>query len=108
MSRPMSWVPLLSACASLSLLPLTYYYLIWPAERRLLKISARKRALRLDVVEVCISDLASLKEALEGGATSIELCGSRCEGGITPSAGLIQQSVAAVRSRQCLLHVLIR
>jgi copper homeostasis protein CutC len=43
-------------------------------------------------LEVCIDNLESLQNALEGGATRIELCSSLSLGGLTPSAGLIKQA----------------
>ncbi|CCN34791.1 putative Cytoplasmic copper homeostasis protein cutC [Vibrio nigripulchritudo SO65] len=43
-------------------------------------------------LEVCIDNLESLQNALEGGATRIELCSSLSLGGLTPSAGLMKQA----------------
>ena len=82
------------------------------------------------IVEICLSDLQSLREACAGGCTSIELCSNRREGGkainivkehnqlsisscnvslgVTPSIGLIEQAVSVVGGRNIALHVLIR
>ncbi|EMA2413806.1 copper homeostasis protein CutC [Vibrio vulnificus] len=40
-------------------------------------------------VEVCIDNIESLHNALEGGATRIELCSSLALGGLTPSYGFM-------------------
>jgi copper homeostasis protein CutC len=59
-------------------------------------------------VEVCVSDIESVLEAIEGGATSLELCSDRPQGGITPSLALIEESVKQASGSNITIHVLIR
>lgn len=59
-------------------------------------------------IEVCIDNLESLHQAIQGGATRIELCSSLALGGLTPSFGFMKKAAeiatipvyAMIRPRQ--------
>lgn len=43
------------------------------------------------IIEIAVTDYASAKAAVAGGADRIELCSALSEGGLTPSSGMIQK-----------------
>ncbi|MCM1483211.1 MAG: copper homeostasis protein CutC [Muribaculaceae bacterium] len=57
------------------------------------------------VLEVCAADPSSVRAAAAGGAARVELCSALGEGGVTPSAGLIESALAVPGIK---VHVLIR
>lgn len=66
------------------------------------------RSISEHVFEICISDIESIRNAIQGGANSIEICVDRSQGGVTPSIGLVHQAVQLCRGSKVEVHVLIR
>lgn len=58
----------------------------------------------MPILEICVDDSAGLREAIAGGADRIELCSALELGGLTPSAGLVEQALQA----GCPTHMMIR
>lgn len=59
-------------------------------------------------IEFCVSDIASAIAAIHGGATSLELCSNRLEGGVSPSLGFVEECVRVCRNLSVEVHVLVR
>jgi copper homeostasis protein len=57
--------------------------------------------------EICLESADDVAAAAEAGADRVELCAALFEGGITPSAGMIEQAIAAADGR-IRVHVIIR
>jgi copper homeostasis protein len=75
------------------------------------QLMKRRVSLKLQqchIVEICVSDISSAIVAIQGGATSIELCSNRLEGGVTPSIGFVEECVRICRSLSVEVHVLVR
>jgi copper homeostasis protein len=50
----------------------------------------------MTVVEICVDDVAGARTAERCGADRIELCADLLEGGLTPSIGMVETTLAAV------------
>jgi copper homeostasis protein len=57
--------------------------------------------------EICLESADDVAAAAEAGADRVELCAALFEGGLTPSAGMIEQAVAVAAGR-IKVHVIIR
>lgn len=71
------------------------------------RLKAKQNSERM-ICEVCLCDVTSATSAIDGGATSIELCTNRGDGGVTPSIGLILDVVNLCRGKDVEVHVLVR
>ncbi|MCT2583129.1 copper homeostasis protein CutC [Actinophytocola gossypii] len=58
-------------------------------------------------VEISVDSIAGVLAAVRAGADRVELCAAAAEGGLTPSAGLIERAVALAGDR-VEVHVLVR
>lgn len=104
-------VVLLTACVLGGALVTAYYY-----ERQhkysdqftKTKRRDKKEIPRNKTIEACVSDIESVIIAVEGGFTSLELCSSRLEGGVTPSFGFVREVVKYCHTKSVEVHVLVR
>lgn len=59
-------------------------------------------------LEVCVDSLASAKIAASMGAQRVELNAALELGGLTPSIGLVEQTIAALQPARCQVIVMVR
>lgn len=57
------------------------------------------------ILEICAGDIDSVYAAARGGADRVELCCALSEGGLTPSAGMIEEALGV---KEVKVNVLIR
>ena len=65
----------------------------------------KKEKMMKRILEVCAADIDSVHAAARGGAARVELCCALGEGGLTPSAGMIEEAMAVPGIK---VNVLIR
>jgi len=68
----------------------------------------KRKRVATNVVEICLSDIESFRNALEGGANSVELCVDRAAGGVSPSYGFISECCRYAVDASIEVNVLIR
>jgi hypothetical protein len=66
------------------------------------------KVIRHQVFEICLSDIESARNAIQGGASSLELCFDRSQGGVTPSIGFVRQCVHLCKGTNVEVNVLVR
>jgi copper homeostasis protein len=78
-----------------------------PAPRRHLRTSKQQETAMADdlKIEICVEGVDGLVAAQNAGADRVELCASLIEGGLTPSLGVIRESL---RVATIPFHVIIR
>lgn len=59
-------------------------------------------------LEICIDSLASAKTAADAGAKRVELNSALELGGLTPSIGLVEQTIAALQPMGCSVIAMVR
>jgi copper homeostasis protein len=62
-------------------------------------------------LEICIDSIQSAIQAIQGGATALEICSSLVEGGLTPSIGLVQEIIhylIKINNSTIILRIMIR
>lgn len=74
-------------------------------EKMNLNEKIKKKLKKTAIIEVCCDTIASVSASSAAGATSIELCCSRGEGGVTPSFGFVQEAVHKLRNTNTEIHV---
>lgn len=89
-----------------------YIYLhtfFWNSDKQTDDIpSKRSYQRRNHIIEICLSDIESIKNSISNGVDSIELCIDKENGGLTPSLGLIEEAARLCKESNVELHVLIR
>ncbi len=55
------------------------------------------------LVEACVDAIDAAREAEQGGAGRLELCGELLQGGVTPSAGLVEAVTSKLKIPVCVL-----
>lgn len=60
------------------------------------------------LLEVCCADIESVRAAILGGASRIELCSALEVGGLTPSSALIEEAVSLASEAYVAVNILVR